>query len=213
MTRLRTVLDLQDALDEDHAWRVKELANYGLASRAAGSVAQSTLVRAGVPLVYAHWEGFVKCASTFYLKFVNDQKLKYEELSACFVVFGAKRHLADLVGSRRSELNIQAVTFFRSSMGERANLALAHAVDTESNLSSRVFENIAVSIGVDPNPYRTRFNLIDESLLRRRNHIAHGEYLDIDVDEFRSLSDEVVSLTRMYKNDVLNAASTELYRL
>jgi hypothetical protein len=203
---------LQDALDADHAWRVKELANLRLAVRSDASIGQTALIRAGVPLLYAHWEGFVKCASISYLRFVSNQKLKYEELSDCFIVFGAKRHLDNLANSKKSEVNIAAVRFFLGSLGQRANLRLASAVNTESNLSSTVFENIALSLGIDPSPYRPRFNLIDESLLDRRNHIAHGEFLDLGADDFRQLSEEVTLLMRCYKNDVLNAASSESYR-
>ena len=102
--------------------------------------------------------------------------------------------------------------FFLGSLGERANLNLAAAVDTESNLSSAVFENIALSLGVDPAPYRPKFKLIDESLLKRRNHIAHGEYLDLTAGEFRQLSIEISGLMRLYKNDVLNAATMKIFR-
>ncbi len=212
MTRLRTITDFQDAIDAEHAWRLKELANYVLTIRTKESPARRVLVRAGVPLVYAHWEGFVKCASLTYLKYVGDQRLRYADLSPCFVVFGVKRHLGHLVSSKKSRLNIQAVEFFTESMNERANLVLAKAVNTESNLSSSVFEDIALSLGIDSEPYRTKFNLIDESLLNRRNRIAHGEFLDIEADEFRTLTDQVIGLMRCYKNDILNAASSSAYR-
>lgn len=212
MTRLRTLSDLQDTLDADHAWRVKELANYSLALKASTPVGQLTLVRAGVPLLYAHWEGFVKGVSLAYVEFVDNQRLRYDELSSCFVVFGVKRHLGHLSSSRKSRVNIEAVEFFMHSMGDRANLSLATAVSTDSNLSSSVFQNIALSLGVDPSPYSPRFNLIDESLLKRRNRIAHGEYLDLGATEYRALLGEVTSLMRLYKSDVLNAATLGQYR-
>lgn len=212
MTRIRTLTELQDILDGEHAWRLREMATFAVAASSTESTAQRALVRAGVPLLYAHWEGFVRAASTIYLKYVANQRLRYDQLSACFVVFGAKRHLASLVNSKKSHLNIQAVTFFVESMGERANLSLSGAVNTQSNLSSSVFENIALSLGLDPEPYRTRFNLIDESLLERRNRIAHGAFLDLNFQEYRMLSTEVQALMRRYKDDVLNAASLGRYR-
>lgn len=212
MTRLRTLTDLQDVLDADHAWRIKELANYGLALKASTSVGQPTLVRAGVPLLYAHWEGFIKSTSLAYLDYVNNQRLRYDQLSSCFVVFGAKRHIVHLTSSSKSRVNIEAVDFFVRSMGDRANLNSATAVATDANLSSSVFENIAVSLGVDSARYRPRFNLIDESLLKRRNRIAHGEYLDLGETEYRELVGEVTLLMRWYKDDVLNAAVMGQFR-
>lgn len=177
------------------------------------SMTQTTLIRAGVPLLYAHWEGFIKQASQFYLEYVSNQRLKYSELSSCFVVFGAKKHLSHVVESHRAAVNIAAVDFFRGCADARADISLSNAINTKSNLKSEVFIDIALSLGVAIGPYDTYFNLIDESLLARRNAIAHGEYLDLDSDAFRALADEVIKLLRMYKTDLQNQASIGAYRL
>lgn len=212
--KIRTISLLQDALDSGFAWRIKEIAALKLSVESTSlSLAQSTLIRAGVPLLYAHWEGFIKQASQDYLEYVSSQKLKYGELASCFVVFGVKKHLAHVVESRRSEVNIAAVDFFRSCADSRADLVLANAINTKANLSSDAFREIGLSLGVSPSPYEAYKNLIDESLLARRNKIAHGEYLDLGVADFRGLADEVIKLLRMYKTDVQNLASLGAFRL
>jgi hypothetical protein len=86
------------------------------------------------------------------------------------------------------------------------------AIDTESNLTSKVFANIAASLDIDTSWYETKFNLIDESLVRRRNKVAHGDYLDLEPDDFLSLADEILGMMRCYKTDLENAASTAAYR-
>ncbi|HFG1639951.1 TPA: MAE_28990/MAE_18760 family HEPN-like nuclease, partial [Vibrio cholerae] len=75
-----------------------------------------------------------------------------------------------------------------------------------------VFSNIAKSIGIDTEKYESRYNLIDEGLLNKRNYIAHGEYLDVDSDGFRNLADEILHLLRLYKTDIENAASLAAYK-
>lgn len=95
----------------------------------------------------------------------------------------------------------------------RADISLSNAINTTSNLKSAVFVDIALSLGVAIAPYDTYFKLIDESLVDRRNAIAHGEYLDLDSAAFRSLADEVIKLLRMYKADLQNLASIGAYRL
>lgn len=92
-------------------------------------------------------------------------------------------------------------------MGNRAEIQVRSAIDTESNLKAHVFEQIAASIGINLNAYESRFNLIDESLVARRNRIAHGEYLDIDSNGWRTLADDVIALMRNFKTDIENAAS------
>lgn len=212
MSRIRTAVELQTVLDDELAWRVKELQNLKLALKSSSGLGEPTLIRAGVAMLYAHWEGFVKNASESYLRHVNDQRLKYGELEPCFVVFGVKRHLEHIVRSRKSELNILAVEFFANHMGDRANLSLASAVNTESNLRSHVFENITRSLGIDSTPYSAKFNLVDRSLVDKRNSIAHGEYLEIGAEQYRSLVDEILQLMRQYKDDLLNAAALMSYR-
>lgn len=128
-------------------------------------------------------------------------------------MFGAKKHLSEMIKSRQATVNIAAVDFFRGCTDDRANISLSNAINTKSNLKSEVFEDIALSLGIELAPYTAYFNLIDESLLARRNAIAHGEYLDLTPDAFRSLADEVIKLLRQYKNDVENCASTKAYRL
>ena len=213
MKKLHTLSMLQDYLDEELSWRLKEVADLKLAIRSFDVVQQKTLIRATVPLLYAHWEGFVKNTSDGYLNFVNSQRMSYNQLASCFVVFGVKRKLNDLLQSRQARRNIAVVDFFVKELGDRANLKLSAAIDTESNLSSKVFENIAVSIGIDPSLYTTKYNLIDINLLKCRNEIAHGQYVALDPDDCRKLADETISLMRSYKTDIENVASLKLYRL
>jgi hypothetical protein len=213
MSKIRSLPDLQDRLDKGLSWRVKEVSYVKGSARSATSFAQAALIRAGVPLIYAHWEGFIKEASEAYLTYVSSQNLLYRDLASCFVVFGAKKHVTSIIESRRSAVNIEVVEFFRRSATTQANLALSNAVNTESNLSSTVFENIAMSLGIALNQYIPYANLIDKVLLERRNRIAHGEYLDIDWAAFEDLIDEVLKLLRMYKTDIENLASTQAFRV
>lgn len=210
--KIRTLGQLQEGLDQVFSWRVKELAYLKGRIFSTTSYAQASYLRASLPLLYAHWEGFVKESSEAYLTYVAGQKLPYGQLASCFVVFGAKKHLADLVSARQSKVNIAAVDFFRTNANANSNLSLSGAIRTDSNLSSTVFENIATSIGVDFSPYESYANLIDKNLLDRRNRIAHGEYLDVDGNGYFALSDDVLKLMRMYKTDIENLASTEAYK-
>lgn len=207
---IRTLNQLQDALDKEMAWRTKEVKAFGLASRANGPE-RRFFIRAGVALLYAHWEGFVKTSSEMYLSFVATRGLKYSELKSCFSVFGLKAKLNTLGTSRQASANIDAFDFILKELDKTAILQLGSAINTESNLTSKVFVNIATSLHIDISAYNSRFNLIDESLVHRRNKIAHGEYIDIGGKEFGELLDDVLQIMREYKTDLENAASTSAY--
>jgi hypothetical protein len=212
MSKIRTASDLQDVLDRDFSWRLKEISDLKSSLRSFDSTRTKTFLRGGVALLYAHWEGFIKYASQSYLEFVANQGLRYQELKICFVVFGFKKELNLLASSKRHAQNTKTIEFLLSQMGNIARLSYKGVIDAESNLNSIVFQNIAESIGIDVAPYETKFNLIDESLLNRRNRIAHGEYLNLDENDYFKLSDEIIGLIRRYKTDIENSLALKAYK-
>lgn len=211
--KLRTLDNLQDRLDQELSWRIKEIAEVKLALKTARGLREATLIRAGIPLLYAHWEGFVKSAAEAYIGFIALKRLALGELASNFVALAAKKHLDELAHSTMPKSHVDAVQFFRTQMTTRAEINYNTKVNTRSNLSSKVFDDIATTIGIDQTRYLPRYNFIDSSLLARRNSIAHGEYLDIDMQTYSSLSDDVVTLLRWVKTDIQNGASLEKFKV
>jgi len=211
MAKIRTLTQLQEALDAEMSWRIKEISHFKLATKTQPNTSR-TFVRAGVTLVYAHWEGFIKSASESYLNFVENQGHKYRDLKTCFAVFGLKAKLVALRDSRKAKPNIDVLDFVISEIDRPAKMGMSSAIDTESNLTSKIFSNIATSLDISTSSYETKFKLIDESLVHRRNKVAHGEYLDLPLEEFMNLADEVLQMMRSYKTDIENAASLQGYR-
>jgi MAE_28990/MAE_18760-like HEPN len=209
--KLRTLSLLQDYLDGELAWRIKELADMKYSVKKAESDRKRTVIRASLALLYAHWEGFIKNSATAYLEFVDSQGHRYCELASCFVVIGLKKSLNDMVVSKRSHSSIAALEFIRGEMEQKARLSLDSAIRTDSNLSSTVFSNICIAVGINPATYETKYKLVDESLLNRRNKIAHGEFVDVNPEQYRTLTDEVLFILRNFKTDIQNAASLKSY--
>lgn len=210
MADIRTLEQLQDALDKEMSWRIKEIKVFDIASRSS-EYERRPFIRAGVALLYAHWEGFVKRSSELYLRYIESRGLKYNELKSCFSIFGLKSKLNTLIESRQSLANISAFEFILLELDNTARLQIGSAIDTESNLTSKVFSNIANSLNINIASYSSRFNLIDESLVKRRNKIAHGEFIDIGGKEFAELVDQILQIMREYKTDLENAASMAAY--
>jgi len=212
MNKLRTISDIQNHLNDELGWRIQEIANLKEVIKRVDSIQTRSLLRAGVPILYAHWEGFVKNSSEAYLNFVAHQGLSYRKLKTCFILFGLKTEIEQLVETKKITPNIQVANFFLENLDKKAKIFYQGVINTQSNLSSLVFEEIASSIGIDPSPYQLKYKLIDESLLKRRNQIAHGEYLDIDTQGYQNLSHEVVVLIRAYKTDIENSIALESYK-
>jgi hypothetical protein len=212
MSKLRTISDIQNYLENELGWRTQEIDNLKKIIPNANSIQTRSLLRAGIPILYAHWEGFVKKSSEAYLNFVTNQGLSYNELKSCFIIFGLKKEIEQLTDTKASIKNIRVTDFLLKELNNKAKLFYKGIINTQSNLNSALFEEIITSIGIDAIPYKLKYKLIDESLLKRRNQIAHGEYLDIDIQGYRNLSDEVIALIRQYKTDIENSISLESYK-
>jgi hypothetical protein len=212
MKRLQTKNQLQDYLDAEFGWRVKEISALKSAVKSSAFISEKTMVRASVALLYAHWEGFIKSAATGYVSYVNNQGLSYSELKTCFVVLGFKKALHDVQQSKQSHVNATLIDFLRNGLDKKSRFKIDTAINTESNLSASVFENILHAVGLETTPYESKANLIDESLLKRRNTIAHGEYIDVPKDDWAKLADEVLQMLRQFKTDIENAMALSSYK-
>jgi hypothetical protein len=212
MKKLRTPSHLADYLDQEFSWRLKEIADIKTAIIEAEPTLKRSILRAGLPILYAHWEGFIKKASEALLNFITHQSIQYRLLKPCYIVFGVKKVIRDMVESSNTRQNIAAVEFFLSKLDSQAAIVAEGAIKTKSNLSSRMFERIASSVGVDVRRYETKYIFIDKSLLERRNNIAHGEYLDLNQDDYLKIAEEVIALLRGYKTDIENIVSTNSYK-
>jgi hypothetical protein len=208
---LRTTLELQEYLDHDLAWRVQEIDYTKTAVQRASGNAQLAVARAGLALLYAHWEGFVKGAAEALLNFVLHKKFKYRQLQPCFIAHGLAMHLDVLVASNKHHIRLETVQFVVEKLNQQASFPWKDVIRTQGNLSSEVFQSVAAAIAIDPARYETRYNWIDKMLVARRNRIAHGERMEFSASEFPSLADETLTLLRWFKTDIENSAATKAY--
>ena len=168
------------------------------------------LVRSGICLLYAHWEGFVKLAANSYLEYVRMQRLRYEELASNFLALAMKEKLKEAKETNKPSLYIPVCNFFLDELSQRCSLP-REAISTASNLSSDIFQEITCTLGIDFSPYSTKSVLIDTKLLKTRNEIAHGEYSIFDREEYIELHIEVIKMIDLFRTDIENAAINKDY--
>lgn len=210
---MRTKAELQQRVDEDLVWRRRELFNLRTAIEDShqNNQRQTALLRAGVAVLYAHWEGFVKRAGSHYLEFVTNQGKRAADLTPNFIAIKFKARLGEASKSKKISATHDVIDFFCNHLQDRLRIPYKGVVDTQSNLSSVVLQDIIWTLGLDIGPYETKSKLIDESLVARRNHIAHGEPLDIDVANYLTLHDDVMGLLDEFRNQIQNAAATDRF--
>lgn len=217
MSNIRTLLDLDDCLATDLAWQKKELSVLkGLVeTKSFENSKRNALIRSGITLLYAHWEGYIKCAASAYLNFVSNvarqENLKHRDLTHNFIAIAMKSELNKASSANQASIHNEVVKFLIEGMDRRANIPTQDVVQTDSNLSSKVLYQILILLGIDYQPYEMEQVLIDTKLLQKRNMIAHGEYLDTDVKSYQELHEKIISMMNQFRDQIENNASQKLY--
>jgi MAE_28990/MAE_18760-like HEPN len=214
--KIRTLENLNQRLTDDLFWRKREIADLkGLIdNRSFTASKHNTLLRSGVTILYAHWEGYIRTAATSYLEFVARQKLTYDELAINFVAIGMKVKLSEVTEANKATVFIEATKFILTQTNQRSSIPYEDIISTGSNLSSSILREITCLLGLDYSTYETSQIMIDEQLLSRRNKIAHGErleYLSLDRDEYQQLHEQILAMMEHFRNQVENSASQQLY--
>lgn len=215
---MEALVEFQDAVQRELAWRKREISAIRTQSFQAEEAANHVF-RGGQVLLCAHSEGFLKSTTGLYIEHVFAQDVRVRDLTPQFIAiayFGAVRKVAGakFPGSEEHHLALAArilATF------DRRVTAPAWKVDTEGNPTSEVVERILKSIGVDPHlgmdaaGWATTRVFINEHLVRDRNHVAHGEWLQPSRQSMLERAQRLLELLDQLASQVFLLAETRPY--
>lgn len=206
--KIRSLLELQEALDNSSSWRLKELADLKwLVELCKGEGVGQALLRHGACAAYGHWEGFVKDAAVAYLEYVLSQRLSLPDLNTDMWSALMYQCTRSVITSERSAAFIQPAREMRKHLVGPITFDAARAIHTEGNLRSEVLQRIMVSIGIEiPAVITTKGIFIDHSLVFIRNEISHGRKHEVDVPAFESITAGVLELINIVRNTIEEAA-------
>jgi hypothetical protein len=210
--KIRTLNELDDRIREDFTWRRHEIQFFDQQLAAASTTAARSLLRASVALLYAHWEGFVKNSCHFYLCYIASLRLETNKLSPEFAALSLRSILNKAIDTRSAALHIDMVIEFRDSNSSRSKVPTSRdAIQTKSNLSFPVLQNILLSIGVDSTIYEHASDLINQQLVDSRNKIAHGQNDYIERPEWQELRTAVLTIMESIGDEIVNNAAQKRY--
>ena len=212
--KIRTINDLQDAIDNEMSWRKHELSAIKGNVKKSKKSAQETAIRAGVALLYSHWEGAIKNIATYYLEYVALQGIPYGKLKPNFLAIAIKYNLNQFEDSNKTTIHTSVVSNVINLQNEKSKIPVDGIIKTNSNLKSDIFVEIMATIGLPCTDYETSYKLIDSVLLEKRNKIAHGEKiasLELDEERYCDLHDKILHLIQLFSIQIANAASMKLY--
>ncbi len=210
--RIQSLDQLVEFLDEELAWRKRELTTLKFMLEKPRDHEGQLLLRAGICLLYAHWEGFVKAAATSYISFVATRGLRYSDLAPNFVAIGLRSRIIQAGRSNLPTLHTNLVTELTSGLSERAIIGSEEVVPTQGNLNSKLLNEIFCLLGLDGKEYLLKGHLLDQRLLANRNLVAHGERPEISSSDYEDLHSEIIQLVEWFRTDIENAAVASAFR-
>lgn len=212
LMKIKKLEKLQDLLDQDMAWRKKELIDIKLLIH---STKNPVLCRVGIALLSAHFEGFIKQAANYYVVHVASQNIKISDLHTNFAAIHSGKLFDQCAASDKITVYQKAIDDFLSnyaSLNFQVRYSREHPIiKTEGNPSSTVVKNIFDSIGLDFSPYETKTNYIDADLLSNRHSVVHGERVYIEISDFDSTFDTITEIMEQFSDQVMTAAINKSY--
>jgi hypothetical protein len=214
MPQLRTPDEFSDAITSDLTRRIREISDLRTAIRRMDAALKPSVLRAGVPLIYAHWEGHVIVVARAYVEFLAIRRPEYAAIKPSFRL---NEFFGDFKNLGQSELNyrhkIDLIMRIAASGTAQFRRVNHEVISSRSNLNSGVLKDLCEYLSIDPNNFKDDFDFIDKILLHRRNNIAHGQFIDIDETTLSEMSDRAIKIMRMFNNAVENDVILGSYRL
>lgn len=181
--------DIQKALSEVIARRQEDIA---MAKRAIllgkTSEQRETLLKAAILLIYSALEGGIKNLCSVLFSEINTSELSPKDLEPAYLELALANVLKLSDPITDQDKKVKTTSEIRAAF--LGNVKLPTTINTEHNLSHKVFSRVCRTLGV---PYflSNRQEIDLNLLLRFRNNIAHGDTdmpINLDrIDQFSAL--------------------------
>ena len=201
---------LSKKLYDEFSWRRKELTLLKSKIPIEKNSLQSAMLRSALPLLYAHWEGFVKLTMSYYLEYVSRKYLKHNELKSTFIALSLQNKMGDLNNSS-IENRTKIIDFIFNEIAKQSNIPKKNIINTKSNLKFDVLKEILFILDLDDSHIDNQKDLIND-LVALRNHIAHGEQQLVDYETYENFFNDIISLMDYLKTTIENNAIQEKYK-
>lgn len=208
---IKTVEELANYLDSDLGWRKKELTFIVSSINSPSKNNTDVHLRIGVVILYAHWEGYIKNAGTYYVLYIKQLGLKYDELRENFIALALKNTFRTCLETKKTSIHTKLVNLLINNLQTVANIPNNGIIDTQSNLRWKVFKEILDTLGLEDSFYSTKDKQINK-LVDNRNDVAHGQHVNFDEAEFLILYSEVTNMLNYFREQIIQSASEESFK-
>jgi len=210
--KIRSVAELIDYLGGNKQERKRELISISHDLSPNQGEPPARIRRAAIVLAYAHWEGFVKDAARAYVRLVSFKSRNLSSLALSFQALACRQELVVAqTAIRRIQPHIAVVKRLTDDLARSCQIDADAAIDTESNLTSHVFENICYCIGLDYKSNWAPDGPFIDDMFRSRCDIAHGELFAPDTKYAQETVQFSIRAMDRFSTDIENATIAEAF--
>ena len=110
--------ELVDGIEKELSWRKKELKVFKDSVPTEFSPKQTALLRCAIPIIYAHWEGFVKHSCELYLEYVSNRNEVLKNLKPQFIAIALRNSIQAQEINKISEIDFSLGTNEKTNIVE-----------------------------------------------------------------------------------------------
>lgn len=217
------IIKLEEKLSKDLSFRKQEITI--LDQNVFSVMKKEPIIKSSFLVLYAHFEGFTKVAMRLYLEYLNEQDIAVKHLTHNLQTLS---HISKIIDIRQSNsvIKYHELTEMVNDDGKifKVKQMDKSIIDTESNLKYKKLMDFLFMLDLTPKNFEmnidgnivtldTRQNFIDEKILHKRNCIAHGENIKIEINEFQEVKDFVIEYMDKLYYYILEVCNNQMYKL
>ena len=177
-----------------------------------GNRLEHTVVAMAIPMVYAHWEGYVKEICQLYLEHIEHSVRTGYGLAPVLLGYLWSPVLRALVGGtntqRRADVAKEAVRSLNSSVVFSES---EKDISTRSNLDFDQLERVAEQLCIDVTSLSTHRRSLN-SLVHIRNNIAHGSIpRQLQFSDLKIRMSSAESLMKDFETQIVDALRSRTF--
>lgn len=176
-----------EEISVSNEWRDGEFAKFKVNST---NVDEHLWYRMCIPMIYAHWEGYVVDSLKTLIGYLNSLELDPKLVQTNLVVVGMGDTYKRLSGKQSFTQRIEFTDHFAELYSK--SLKFTRKINTKSNLKSSVLKELCEMFGFRYSEFNEFTSDID-TLVNIRNSIAHGE--NSFLPDHENINKYIVSVT------------------
>ena len=160
-------------IETDKNWRNLELKKIEIICQKLDNRELNRLIlKSTIPMIYAHWEGFVVSSLRKINKYLSSLEYHYNDFHINLLTNAYEENIKNLENSLGYDKKIKHLNIIFEIL--TSNVKFSGKIDVKSNLKFQVLQDICLKFNLNIDNFK-EYKRDLENLIKIRNAIAHGE--------------------------------------